>query len=382
MKVYHGIIELQYLIDSRRMVLLEERYAEYKKERLRYCCNRAWMKMVGWFNGMLLLSAKCSRPPGRWETLYERRIGEPFNGPGSGWISSYFCERLVEAPPIWKERVTWNVPRRCINRGLNLQRRYLCCRNRGRGNDGRIGNPSSKNQCKRSIEATKGKILYIPSGRWYSKMWKRPRIPRAHSKAGTTWRQWRTSRRTGRVSTDRIKRWRWSLETLFVDSRWLHLSSSHWTSSSTLYAERRNIPYSTEIHWYNHGYLHISGRVARGTKRWLLKCGRGSKFIRFLERMHEVHFIASDVVRGETDKSSSNSHRKENSKSGQSRSPNSIMLEDWEAFIFLIRKKMKKPSNMREKSWKFQWMRKNGTKKQSSPQETEAQSCESTKISP
>ena len=82
------------------------------------------------------------------------------------------------------------------------------------------------------------------------------------------------------------------------------------------------------------GYLHISGRVARETYRWLLKCGRGSKFIRFLERMHEVHFVASDVVRGETDKSSSNSHRKENSKSGQSRSQNSIMLEDWEAFIY------------------------------------------------
>ena len=30
---------------------------------------------------MLLLSAKCPRPPGRWETPYERRFGESFKGP-------------------------------------------------------------------------------------------------------------------------------------------------------------------------------------------------------------------------------------------------------------------------------------------------------------
>ena len=30
---------------------------------------------------MLLLSAKCPRPLGRWQTLYERRFAEPFKGP-------------------------------------------------------------------------------------------------------------------------------------------------------------------------------------------------------------------------------------------------------------------------------------------------------------
>ena len=30
---------------------------------------------------MLLLSAKCPRPPGRWETPYERRFGQPLKGP-------------------------------------------------------------------------------------------------------------------------------------------------------------------------------------------------------------------------------------------------------------------------------------------------------------
>ena len=34
-----------------------------------------------------------------------------------------------------------------------------------------------------------------------------------------------------------------------VDPRWFHLSSSQWTSISTLRASARNIPYSTGVHW-------------------------------------------------------------------------------------------------------------------------------------
>ena len=30
---------------------------------------------------MLLLSAKCPGPPGRWKKHFERRFGEPFEGP-------------------------------------------------------------------------------------------------------------------------------------------------------------------------------------------------------------------------------------------------------------------------------------------------------------
>ena len=74
--------------------------------------------------------------------------------------------------------------------------------------------------------------------------------------------------------------------------------------------------------------------------------------------------------------------KREKSKDGQSRSRNSIVLEDWEAFISSIRKmeNIKKPSKMRGESWKFQWMRpcreRKGPKKQSSFQETEAKSSE------
>ena len=52
---------------------------------------------------------------------------------------------------------------------------------------------------------------HIPSSRWHGKIVrKRPRSPRTHSEAGTTCgerrSQWRTSGRTGRSSTDKIKR--------------------------------------------------------------------------------------------------------------------------------------------------------------------------------
>ena len=60
-KNYHGIKVLQSLIDLRRMVLLRQQYAELKN-----LCSilAAWMKSGGGFHGIVLLSAKCSRPPG------------------------------------------------------------------------------------------------------------------------------------------------------------------------------------------------------------------------------------------------------------------------------------------------------------------------------
>ena len=45
-----------------------------------------------------------------------------------GRISSYFCERSVANPSIWKESSTWNIPLICIDRGVNLGRRYHGCR--------------------------------------------------------------------------------------------------------------------------------------------------------------------------------------------------------------------------------------------------------------
>ena len=111
---------------------------------------------------------------------------------------------------------------------------------------------SSENQCERSTDITKEREEFIlPVADGTAKLSGRDcEIPSTHSKAGRTckeWRpQWTTSRRTWTASTDRIKRWRWSPCRLLVDARWLHLSSSQWTSSSTLCAEGRT---HSQFHW-------------------------------------------------------------------------------------------------------------------------------------
>ena len=80
------------------------------------------------------------------KTPYERRFGEPFKGPIIiGWVLTYFCERPVKNPSIWKECLTWIVltwivPRICFVRGGNLERWRADRRPWGVGNDGRIGN--------------------------------------------------------------------------------------------------------------------------------------------------------------------------------------------------------------------------------------------------
>ena len=109
----------------------------------------------------------------------------------------------------------------------------------------------SKNQRERRIDITQRRWIHIPSGRRYSEIVrKKLQVLRIHSKARTNRKerrfQWRTSKWTWRVSTDRINRWRWSPTRLLVHLRELHLASSQWTSSSTPCAERRNILYSSE----------------------------------------------------------------------------------------------------------------------------------------
>ena len=180
---------------------------------------------------------------------------------------------------------------------------------------GHIRYSPSKNQSKRSVDQSERWWIRIPNRRWYSKIVReRLRIPSAHSKAGTTCKerrsQWRISRRIGRVSTGWTNRWRWSPWRFLVDSRWLHLSSSHWTTSSTLCAEGRNISHSTEIRWCYQVYPCWSGWVTREEDWWLLECRFEQAFVGLLEVIHEIHSIEKEtskrisVVREETDKDS------------------------------------------------------------------------------
>ena len=60
-------------------------------------------------------------------TPYERRFGQPFNGPfiPFGSLVEYHpitnCEGPVTNPSIWKESFTWIVPRIRSVRGRNLE---------------------------------------------------------------------------------------------------------------------------------------------------------------------------------------------------------------------------------------------------------------------
>ena len=60
------------------------------------------------------------------KTPYERRFGQPFKGPIIPFGSlveyhPYNCEGLVKNPSIWKECLTWIVPRIRFVRGEILE---------------------------------------------------------------------------------------------------------------------------------------------------------------------------------------------------------------------------------------------------------------------
>ena len=126
---------------------------------------------------------------------------------------------------------------------------------------------------KEASTSHKGEHFHIPNCRWCSKivgknMHSKSQLQESEDLSGEL-----QSEPDG-FSTYRIQRWRWSLERHLVYTRWLQLSSSQWTSSSTLCAERRNIPHSTDMHWCNKVCSHKSGRVAGKSERWFLECGR------------------------------------------------------------------------------------------------------------
>ena len=93
---------------------------------------------------------------------------------------------------------------------------------------------------------------------------------------------------------------RWSDKWLFVHVRKLHTQQSRWTSSQTLLAERRIIPYSTKIHWCNQNYSCEFGCSTRETHRWLLEYRWIKRFVWFLDRFHSVYSMnfQKEIVQG------------------------------------------------------------------------------------
>ena len=174
---------------------------------------------------------------------------------------------------------------------------------------------------------------------------------------------------------------RWSDECFLVHVRKLHIPPSRWTKSQTLLAERRIIPYSTEIHWRLQNYSYEFGCQARKTHRWLLEYRWVKRFAWLLDRFHSVYSIRRKtsrrifVVQEETDKKAANIQARsfmsrtldENweempswrrGKSGHMKNLNSIMQENYEEFISLTLRtwNAKRPSRMLARNWKRQWL--------------------------
>ena len=92
----------------------------------------------------------------------------------------------------------------------------------------------------------------------------------------------------------------------------MSVTPSRWTQSQTSVAERRIIPYSTEIHWRNQNYSYEFGCQARTPHRRLLEYRWFKRFIWFLDRFHPVYSIGREtsrriyIIRKETVKTAGN----------------------------------------------------------------------------
>ena len=101
--------------------------------------------------------------------------------------------------------------------------------------------------------------MHIPSRRWTNKIrWRRSGTGNIHlfilGPPNSRRRSKRFSRRIRRVYTFTTSRLisgcRWSTKWFLVRVRTLHLPPARWTQSQTSLAERRIIPYSTEINTF------------------------------------------------------------------------------------------------------------------------------------
>ena len=111
-----------------------------------------------------------------------------------------------------------------------------------------------------------------------------------NSRRGSRWLSWRI-RRVSSTTSWLISGCRWSDKWFLVHVRKLHISPSRWTQSQTLLAERRIIPYSTEIHWRIQKYSYEFGCQAGETHRWLFENRWVSRLARSLDRFHTIYSI-------------------------------------------------------------------------------------------
>ena len=104
------------------------------------------------------------------------------------------------------------------------------------------------------------------------------------------WLSWRI-RRVSSTTSWLTSGCRWSYERFLVHVGKLHKPPSRWTQSQTLLAERRIIPYSTEIHWRNQNYPYEFGCQVGWAHWWLLEHWWLSILVWSLDRFHTIYSI-------------------------------------------------------------------------------------------
>ena len=252
------------------------------------------------------------------KTPYERRFGQPFKGPiipFGYWLS-----------------ITLSL-RKTSQESINLERKsYLDCSSDTHYTRGEFGTVTYWWQTLRSWRRwthqkstqkdSMRKRWYFPqkktnlfsNRRWTNQNpWRRSGHENIHldtaatnSRRKSSWFSWRI-RRVSTNTSRLVSGCRWSHERFLVYVRKLHISPSHWTQSQTLLAERRIIPYSTEVHWRIQNYSYEFGCQARETHRWLLEYRWVKRLVWSMDRVHTIYSIGRKsswriyVVRGEID---------------------------------------------------------------------------------
>ena len=230
------------------MGLLREQCAEWKKAPLEYCCNQVWMKNGGQIPWNVVLSAKHSRSLVWWETPYERRFGEPCNGPTVP-IGSF-----VEYYPISaKDQSRIHQFGKKVSPGLFLG--FALYAERIWKGDVLVADLeeletmdvseiypkrlNSKEGCKGSSLRT----IHISSRRWTNQTsWRRSGSENIHRDTGPP-----NSRRRSKVFSWRIiSGCRWSKNWFLVHVRKLHIPPSRWTKSQTFTRREKN---HSLFHW-------------------------------------------------------------------------------------------------------------------------------------
>ena len=152
----------------------DERYcweSSTKSERRNFSSTapiRIGWKMVGWFYGMLLLSSKCRRPPGRWENSLwktnQRTIQRTNNSFwNDGWRSPDFNTRPIKTSPNWQDRFARNISWVCNDRWEIFWLQIW-----------KIWKSWTRQKCfledsmRKKYCSTKGRRVHIPNSRWYS----------------------------------------------------------------------------------------------------------------------------------------------------------------------------------------------------------------------